>query len=55
MTIEGCLNDELEFLKQWLTFFEKIKYESMVSVFKTRISEVEEKIKSISHLPEPIY
>ncbi len=48
MTTKECLNDELEYLKEKLLFFQRIKYEIMVHDFEKRIYKVENKILSLS-------
>lgn len=52
MIIEDCLKDEKQFLFTMLQFFEKTKYEVMVTIVKERIKIVEQKI---NQLPEPVY
>ncbi len=55
MTHEEDLNDELEYLKEKLSFFEKIKYTAMIYDFQRRITKIEQKIKELNNLPEKVY
>jgi hypothetical protein len=55
MTLQECLADELEYLQELLSFFEKIKYEVMSHNVKKRITIVEQKISQLSYISEPVY
>lgn len=55
MTAQEVLSDELEFLKELASSYEKKKMEGIVYVLKQRIFVVEKKLKSINTLPEKVY
>lgn len=53
MTVEECILDELRFLKNLASHYEKNKMEGIAYILRQRIYEVEIKLKSVK-TSEPI-